>query len=251
MTVTVNKWYTKMAKQLYNYIQQLTTTVTTYLKGTKTTRCLLLTLLLFVVTTSYGIDIQKLLQSVVVLQDKATSGTGFFVSSNGYILTNSHVVYSVVKSTIVVRGNMGVYIFPGLTVVDFVVVKNDPVMDLALLRLSSFTITSQYLQLSHKPTYMGDNVYIMSSPFTLGWLLTTSLVSGYIAERQSGLNYMVLQHGAWPGSSGGPVVNNHGEVVGVIRANIGSRGIGGLVVVTPVKTVKAFLRGTPAEVPGE
>lgn len=138
-------------------------------------------------------------------------GSGFVVHPSGLILTNSHVIAG--RQSVTVRFKNG-FSFAA------VVMDDQPWVDLAVLKVD-LERTLPYLQLSTDPEPpIGTSILSLSSPLSYPFSATTGIVSGhgrvYSDEDAVGL----LQHDASinPGSSGSPLLDSHGRVVGVSTA---------------------------------
>ncbi|MFH5805470.1 trypsin-like peptidase domain-containing protein [Alienimonas sp. DA493] len=153
---------------------------------------------------------------------RVKSGSGAVIDPAGLILTNNHVVEG--ASEVTVRFENG----DEYTTSD---ILTDPDTDVALLRLNPEDLGDKKLpsvQLADSSrTQVGDWVLAFGSPLNQQFSMTAGIVSG--KSRTSGLaaRENFLQHDAAinPGSSGGPLVNLDGQIVGVNTA-ISSRGGG-------------------------
>ena len=143
-------------------------------------------------------------------------GTGFIISSDGYICTNWHVVQNVDTVTVTVSDKTFKAEIIGL----------DKISDIALLKIQG--------QGNFKPVYfgnsedvkVGDFVIAIGNPFGLDKTFTTGVVSG-TARRQldeMGNSHIQTDAAINQGNSGGPLINLDGEVIGVNRAILSSAG---------------------------
>lgn len=140
-------------------------------------------------------------------------GSGFFVSRGGELLTNHHVIEGASSAKI--------RTFDGRTYPLRVILADDPDSDLA--RLVAFMDGPvPYLKLAGHTPQVGDRVLVIGSPMGLDETVTDGIVSAVPAERegQSDLEPATLQVTAAisEGSSGGPVVDSNGAVIGVATA---------------------------------
>jgi serine protease Do len=142
-------------------------------------------------------------------QRAQSSGSGFVISNDGYILTNDHVVAN--GTTIIVR-------FPDQREYDAEVVGQDPRSDLALLKIEAEELRP--VRFASEQPKVGEWVVAIGSPFGLDYSASAGIVSarGRSLPTESGDNYVpFLQTDVAinPGNSGGPLFNLAGEVVGI------------------------------------
>jgi tetratricopeptide (TPR) repeat protein len=140
-------------------------------------------------------------------------GSGFFVSSSGEMLTNHHVIEGATSAK--------VRTLDGHLVPVQVILADDAKSDLARLLVLEEEETP-YLRVASERPQVGDHVMVMGSPMGLDETVTEGIVSAVPEQRagQSDLEPATLQITAAisEGSSGGPVLNARGEVVGVATA---------------------------------
>jgi len=164
-------------------------------------------------------------------------GSGFFVSSDGYLVTNNHVVKE--AQSIEVTLADGKKLKPQ-------VVGTDARTDLALLKVSGGPYS--FLQFSDAEPRVGDWVLALGDPFGLGGTVTAGIVSarGRDLNDNPYQNYIQIDAPVNKGNSGGPTVDTKGEVVGVNTAiyspSGGSVGIAFDIPAATVKTVVAQLK---------
>jgi putative serine protease PepD len=143
-------------------------------------------------------------------QQGTATGSGFVVSSDGYIVTNDHVVDG--------ASSVKVKVGDGKTM-DAKVVGTDASTDLALLKVDASNLTPLTLGDSGQ-VEVGDPAYAIGNPYGLDRTLTTGVISALQREISSPNGYTindVLQTDAAinPGNSGGPLFNSAGQVIGV------------------------------------
>lgn len=140
-------------------------------------------------------------------------GSGFFVSRTGEILTNHHVIEGAASAK--------VHTIDGKVLPVEVILADDPKSDLARLLIFSDDDTP-YLPVATERPQVGDRVMVMGSPLGLDETVTDGIVSAVPEQRagQADLEPATLQITAAisEGSSGGPVLNAQGEVIGVATA---------------------------------
>lgn len=140
------------------------------------------------------------------------SGTGFFITADGYVLTCYHVVKDAVRLT--VRAGGEAY--------EAERVKADDVNDLALLKVKG---KFRPLPLaSSRDMRLGEGVFTIGFPNTHLQGLSPKLTDGTLNSLTGELDcprYFQINTAAQPGNSGGPLVNMSGNVVGVFARSLG------------------------------
>jgi len=158
-------------------------------------------------------------------------GSGFFVSQDGYVVTNNHVVEHAIEVQLVTDS--------GKTL-DAKVVGTDPRSDLALLKVKD-SGDFPYVKLSDSKPRIGDWVLAIGNPFGLGGTVTAGIVSAQGRDIGSGPydDFLQIDAPINRGNSGGPTFNGNGEVVGVNTAIYSpSGGNVGIAFAIPASTVK-------------
>jgi putative serine protease PepD len=162
--------------------------------------------------------VKKVLPSVVTVKVHAAGGTsigsGFIVSSDGYAITNDHVVSGV-------SGAAAVTLSDGNTVTAKVV-GSDPESDVAVLKLDANNLTPIEFGNSDS-VQVGDPVLAIGAPLALANTVTYGIVSALdrpIAAGETGgptRYYAAIQTDAAinHGNSGGPLVDGGGRVIGI------------------------------------
>ena len=163
-------------------------------------------------------------------------GSGFIIDKEGHILTNYHVIADA-RQVEVTLHNRKKY--------RATVVGNDHSHDLAVIQIKAPDLTPMVLGDSRN-LQIGQKVYAIGNPFGLSGTLTNGIVSSIrsVQEPDGVTIDEAIQTDAAinPGNSGGPLLNWHGEVIGIntlIASNVGqSAGIGFAI---PINTAKAVL----------
>lgn len=155
--------------------------------------------------------IKQLKDSVVYIETKDGAGSGFIVDSNGYILTNAHVVQGVSDASVILSNN---------TTLSASVVGRDENIDLALLKVNKTGLKNSSLGDS-VTVKQGDEIFTLGYPF--GIKGDVSFKEGTISRKltDSGHEYFEISADIHPGNSGGPLVNKYGQVVGINTASLG------------------------------
>ncbi len=165
-------------------------------------------------------------------------GSGFVVGSDGYIVTNNHVVDAAAE--VAVRFDDGRQF-------DAEIVGVDPQSDLALLKVAAEDLPALTLGDSDA-LRVGEDVIAVGNPFGLGGTVTRGIVSALGRDIRSGpyVDFIQTDAAINRGNSGGPLFNLDGKVVGVNSAiyspNGGSVGVGFAIPSEIVKTVVAQLK---------
>jgi S1-C subfamily serine protease len=171
-----------------------------------------------------------------VYPEKGT-GSGFILSADGRIMTNFHVVSGGQQLTVTLA-NKKQY--------KARVLGTDQRNDLALIKIDPRE-TLPVLNLGDSdPLQVGQKVLAIGNPFGLEGTLTTGIVSslGRSIEDESGrqLEGMIQTDAAInPGNSGGPLLDSHGNVIGINTAIYGPQGNIGIGFAMPVNRAKAML----------
>jgi len=156
-------------------------------------------------------------------QPMQATGSGFFISADGYIVTNNHVVEGADKIT--VRTN-------DKRTLKAHVVGRDAATDLAVIKVEDGQYPYVSFEDRAKPR-VGDWVVAVGNPFNLGGTATAGIVSALARQNVSDssyVDYMQIDAPINRGNSGGPTFDLYGRVVGVNTAIFspsgGSVGIG-------------------------
>jgi serine protease Do len=165
-------------------------------------------------------------------------GSGFFITADGYAVTNNHVVDKA-KTVEVITDD-------GKTL-NAKVIGSDSRTDLALIKVDGRS-DFPYVKLSDKAPRIGDWVVAVGNPFGLGGTVTAGIVSARGRDIGSGPydDYLQIDAPINKGNSGGPTFDMDGNVIGVNTAIFsptgGSVGIGFDIPAETVKSVVAQLK---------
>jgi serine protease Do len=164
-------------------------------------------------------------------------GSGFFISGDGYIVTNNHVVDHATEVTVTTSDGKAM---PAK------VIGVDSKTDLALLKAQGADFP--YVSFASQAPRVGDWVIAVGNPFGLGGTVTAGIVSARGRDIGSGPydDFLQIDAPVNHGNSGGPTFNTEGEVVGVNTAIFspsgGSVGIGFAISSDVVKNVVQQLK---------
>ncbi len=162
------------------------------------------------------------------------TGSGVVIRSDGYILTNNHVVASAASG-----GSITVTLDNGEQELPAEIVGRDPVTDLAVLRVQGGDPLPAATLGQSRALVVGDPVIAIGSPLGLSGTVTTGIVSALnrtvdVPSEDGGsrnplFNAIQTDAAINPGNSGGALVNARGEVIGINSAiaTLGGGGFGG------------------------
>jgi len=165
-------------------------------------------------------------------------GSGFFISADGYAVTNNHVVDHA-KSVDITTDDGNTYTAK--------VIGTDPKTDLALIKVDGKNDFA-FVNFETKMPRVGDWVVAVGNPYGLGGTVTAGIISAEGRDIGSGPydNYIQIDAPINKGNSGGPTFDTNGNVIGVNTAIYsptgGSVGIGFDIPASTVKMVVAQLK---------
>lgn len=152
-------------------------------------------------------------------QTQVSSGSGVIFSSDGYIVTNNHVVSSAQR--IEVNYNKRVY--------SAELIGTDPSTDLAVIKIDETNLPAITLG-SSKNVQVGEWVVAVGNPFTLASTVTAGIVSakgrriGILEDKFPIESFIQTDAAINPGNSGGALVNKNGDLVGINTAILSRTG---------------------------
>jgi len=163
-------------------------------------------------------------------------GSGFIISSDGYIFTNNHVVEK--ASKIKVKLSTG-------KEYDAEVKGKDPTTDIALIKVNPENSLPVVKFGDSDKLRTGDWVFAIGNPFGLEYTVTAGIVSAKGRVIGSGPydNFIQTDASINPGNSGGPLFNLDGEVIGINTAIVAQgHGIGFAIPINTAKSILADLK---------
>ena len=154
------------------------------------------------------------------LQDeggKTSLGSGFLIDSKGYIVTNNHVIDGADEIMVTLADNKQF---------NAKVVGSDKMTDLALVKIDSSESLPFVKMGNSDDLRVGDWILAIGNPFGLGGSVTAGIVSAKSRDIDAGSydNFIQTDASINQGSSGGPMFNMQGEVVGINTAIFSSTG---------------------------
>jgi putative serine protease PepD len=170
----------------------------------------------------------------------ASTGTGFVLSSDGFIVTNDHVVAGGEEATVT---------FADGTTEPAVIVAADPSRDLAVLRVQRTDLQplavgdSDDLRLGDQLVAVGYALGLDGEPSVTAGILSARDRTIVVPGGEQLVNLLQTDTAINPGNSGGPLLNATGEVVGINTAIAGrAQNIGFAIAITPVMDIIEELR---------
>jgi S1-C subfamily serine protease len=185
----------------------------------------------------------KILAAVATVESGIGSGSAFYISQQGYLLTNKHVV----GDDKFVR----VKLSNGRSLVGEVI-RADKVRDVALLHTDP--VAGEALALRPDAGTVGEVVYAVGSPF--GQSLSGTITRGVLSARRvfEGVPYLQSDVAVNPGNSGGPLIDGNGRVIGMSAIKSDAQGINMFIPIDDVLdklsvTLGASVAMAPADAP--
>jgi len=151
--------------------------------------------------------IEQVKESVLTIKSGERVGAGFIVSPDGHGLTSAHLVGDSSQVTAVLANDEEL---------DAKVAKTDEALDLALLKLDLKNLPAVHFASSDE-LKQGARVAALGAPLGLEGSVTQGIISA-VEQEVKGKKYLQIDAALNEGNSGGPVIDEHGRVVGVATA---------------------------------
>lgn len=164
-----------------------------------------------------------------------STGSGIIISTDGYIVTNNHVVSNANKLKVNLASG---------DEVDAKLIGTDATTDIAIIKIDPSGLDLKAATLGYSSSLqVGDEVLAIGNP--LGLKLAGSVTHGIVSALNrsltvDGTTYNLIQTDAAinSGNSGGALVNNKGEVIGINSVKVASDGVEGLGFAIPIDDIK-------------
>jgi serine protease Do len=191
-------------------------------------------------------------EASVVVGQQQSSGSGFVIDADGYIMTNAHVVSGARRIQIILPaenadGTLATALSARTYLLPARIIGITTELDLALLKVDGQKLPALPLA-TYSQVRQGETVFAFGSPIGMRNTLTHGLVSAVARQIDPDAPQIYVQTDAPinPGNSGGPLVNIRGEVVGVntfiVSQSGGNEGLGFAIPSATVRTVFRQLR---------
>jgi len=155
--------------------------------------------------------VEEAVKSVVTIRTDVGQGTGFIISSDGYVVTNAHVLSGGTRINAITYEQQ-------TRVAEFIGYQED--LDIALLKISG-----EYTPLelgNSNDIQVGEKVIAIGNPLGLQFSVSEGIIS---AIHRPGINdleaYIQTDAALNPGNSGGPLIDKKGEVIGINNFKVG------------------------------
>jgi serine protease Do len=155
---------------------------------------------------------------VVTVLMKDGFGSGIIISDDGYILTNYHVIEG--EKSIQVKLNADVKLKATL-------IKSNSDYDLALIKIEAEDLKALSMGNSELAE-VGDDVWAIGTPLetSFGQTITKGIISG--VRKIGGIDFIQTDVSINAGNSGGPLINDQGEVIGITTMKAAGQGVEGM-----------------------
>ncbi|MBP1970150.1 S1-C subfamily serine protease [Virgibacillus natechei] len=170
-------------------------------------------------------EIQSYKEAVVVIETDENKGTGFAISAEGTILTNHHVIEGEESVTAA---------FPENGLFSAEVVDTYPEIDIAVLETEAAEYLP-YLELADEAAFeVNDPIYFIGNPLQFNGIANKGNMIGYTQLASWEEEVLMIEAPVYRGNSGSPVINDDGEVIGVIFATLDHETHGNVGLLVPI-----------------
>lgn len=172
-------------------------------------------------------DIAALLPSVVTIRDAIGHGSGFFISTDGLILTNYHVVGEATDVAVILNNGLEA---------SGKILRRDKTRDVALVKLPLRVPNALSLRMTEVTP--PERVYAIGSPIkeNMSSTVTAGVVSAIRKDKATGQTFIQSDAAISAGNSGGPLVDENGNVVGISTSSIERRDAQNLNFFIPIRS---------------
>jgi len=162
----------------------------------------------FTLFAGNGIIKDYVLPSTVAITTSRGLGAGCIATEDGYIVTASHVIRGATKIYVYLNDftQYKARIVGFHSETDIAVIKIEPLEPLIPFEENMLANLNQ--------TFIGDTAIAVGHPFGYAWSISKGIISNKLRGR-NGIRYYMIDTSLNPGNSGGPLVNEYGEVIGI------------------------------------
>ncbi|WP_183041027.1 S1C family serine protease [Salipaludibacillus neizhouensis] len=153
-------------------------------------------------------DVQTYTDSVVVVRGGNSKGTGFLFTDEGHIMTNQHVIEDEPFVTVSFQNGDGYHAE---------VIESDEELDIAILKVEEVELDRHVLEFEDAWD-IDEPVYVIGNPLFFNYIANEGQLLGETTTQNREDPVLMLDAPVYRGSSGSPVINEQGNVVGVIFA---------------------------------
>ncbi len=174
--------------------------------------------------------------SVVVTQSANSSGSGFVIGPSGYIVTCAHCIPNKSSIKVTYQSQDG-----KAKTVDAKFVASDRSADLALIKIETDDKLQPVILAVGKDVELGESVSVIGNPIVGDTILNHTMTEGIVSSPNrlvDGAQFIQSSAAVNPGSSGGPMFNDFGQVIGIVVLKARIEGTGFAI---PGKTIASFL----------
>jgi serine protease Do len=171
-------------------------------------------------------------EAVVRIKTDLASGSGFLISSDGYILTNNHMVSDAKEITVYLK-NGSKY--------TATVKGRDLVRDIALIKIEANGL--KFLEIGNPiEVDLGQQVVVLGYPLAgENVSVTSGIISTIDFDDGRNITWLQTDSAINPGNSGGPMLNMKGQVVGIVSAKMVGVAVEGIGFTISANTVNVYL----------